>query len=367
LSHRSLNRANAERESMRTITIEKALEWLTGHPDGLLAWNEWRRPPDHVLPNLAGCDLQRRQLRTANLANINLAGANLQGVLFADVCLLGANLSGANLQGAVLSNCILTGATLDHADLQGAHLDGSYFAGASLTGATLCRASLDGTTFDRARIGRCVLNDLDLGPLCNAVDVYFGAPSTVDYRSIIQSAHEPYLKEFLLAIGMPDVFVEYNVDCAHSLSATERRSILQSSFISYGGNDEKFAIKLNRALLDQGVTTFLFHKDAELGARLSRVMHEGVRKYDRVILVCSEASLKRPGVLNEIQETLDREAENGGAEYLIPVRLDDFVLKGWAPSRPHLASAVRSRVVADFSDPAEFRTGVSRLIRALKK
>jgi len=72
-------------------------------------------------------------------------------------------------------------------------------------------------------------------------------------------------------------------------------------------------------------------------------------------------------VLNEIQETLDREATDGGAEYLIPVRLDDYVLSEWAPKNPHLARAVRGRVVADFTTPEKFSDGVTRLIKALLK
>ncbi len=54
----------------------------------------------------------------------------------------------------------------------------------------------------------------------------------------------------------------------------------------------------------------------------------GVNGHDRVILVCSKSSLQRPGVLNELEETLQREARDGGNAYLIPVRLDDFVIDG---------------------------------------
>jgi hypothetical protein len=142
---------------------------------------------------------------------------------------------------------------------------------------------------------------------------------------------------------------------------------LQSTFITHGGPDEAFAEKLNQALLDRGVKTFLFKKDAEPGARLSRVMHEGVREHDRVILICSRASLDRPGVLNEIQQTLNREAADGGAEYLLPIRLDDYVFKDWAPMNRQLSAEVRDRVMADFTDPNAFMEGVERLVRALTK
>jgi uncharacterized protein YjbI with pentapeptide repeats len=76
------------------------------------------------------------------------------------------------------------------------------------------------------------------------------------------------------------------------------------------------------------------------------------------------------GVLNELEETLEREARDGGNAYLIPVLLDDFVLTDWCPARPQLAQAVRSRVFADFRDHADGKTfaiQLQRLLGALKK
>ena len=100
-------------------------------------------------------------------------------------------------------------------------------------------------------------------------------------------------------------------------------------------------------------------------------MREGVNKYDRVILICSKGSLIRSGVLNEIEETLQREARDGGASYLIPITLDDFVFKAWVPSNPDLAQSVRDRVVADFigadTSPSPFSAGLMKLLKALKK
>ena len=145
--------------------------------------------------------------------------------------------------------------------------------------------------------------------------------------------------------------------------------MLQSTFISYGGPDTTFAHKLNEALLRNGVKTFFFAEDAVPGQKLHRLMREGVNSHDRVILVCSKASLDRPGVLNEITETLQREARDGGKEYLIPITLDDYVFNGWKPHDPGVAQATRDRVVADFrgaeTDSAKFDQGLARLIAAL--
>jgi hypothetical protein len=141
------------------------------------------------------------------------------------------------------------------------------------------------------------------------------------------------------------------------------------TFISYGGPDEGFARKLNAALEVQGVTTFFFKDDALPGERLHRVMRNAVNEHDRVILICSRASLARPGLLNELEETLAREARAFGNAYLIPVRLDDYVIDGWSPDRSDLALAVRDRVIADFrnhEDADAFQAEVAKLIAALR-
>jgi hypothetical protein len=142
--------------------------------------------------------------------------------------------------------------------------------------------------------------------------------------------------------------------------------VRQSAFISYGGPDEQFGLRLNHALTRDGVKTFLFKEHALPGQRIDRVMREGVNEYDRMILVCSEASLERPGVIAELTEILARESRDGGAEYLIPIRIDDYLFTRWQPARPDLKRAIIDRVVADFSDPASFEDQVDKLVRVLR-
>lgn len=143
-----------------------------------------------------------------------------------------------------------------------------------------------------------------------------------------------------------------------------------SVFISYGGPDQSLAERIESALSSYGAQTFIFSKHAVPGVKLHRLMRNAVSQYDRVLLLCSRSSLNRPGVLNEIEEALQREAREGGSELLIPVALDDYVFDHWAPARPDLAEAVRARVVADFRDgltnQAAFDAGVAKLLVALQ-
>ncbi|MHC2067262.1 toll/interleukin-1 receptor domain-containing protein [Bremerella sp. T1] len=144
-----------------------------------------------------------------------------------------------------------------------------------------------------------------------------------------------------------------------------------SCFISYGRPDEAFASRIFDSLTQNGVQTFFFPTHAMPGKKLHKVMREGVNQYDRIILICSKASLNRLGVLNELSETLQREARDGGKDYLIPIRLDDYVFTDWAPDDPQLAQAVRDRVVADFSkasgDEEQYEVALKNLIVALEQ
>jgi hypothetical protein len=242
----------------------------------------------------------------------------------------------------------------------------------NLVSATLNSTVLRGAKFGNALLWDTTLVDVDLSSLCDAdPPVQHLGGCGIDYRSVFRSLRAPYIKEFLQRVGMPGLLVEYTVECARYLNGSIIRQMLQSTFISYGTPDEPFARKLYEALHRNGVTTFFFPEHAPLGQKLHRVMRRGVNDHDRVILICSESSLDRKGVLNEIEEALAREARDGGAAYIIPIRLDDYLFDGWNPANPDTAQALRDRVVADFRgadiDAAKFDAGLLRLIAALKK
>lgn len=336
-----------------------------------------------LLPNarLAGAQLPRINLDHANLGGADLGNANLQ-----DAGLLGADLSGVNLTGANLTRANLARADLLYTDFTRANLRGASFRSADLVGAVLDHAVVVGADLGGARFHQVTMVGADLGgsrltqahfietdllALCEATPpVEHRGPSHVDYLTVVRSTASSKLTEFLQRTGMPASMVLAMITTARQLQ-NEAPGMLQSTFISYGGPDTAFAQQLNDALLKNGVTTFFFAKDAVPGKKLHRLMREGVNQHDRVILICSRASLDRPGVLNEIAESLQREARDGAKEYLIPITLDDYVFSGWKPEDPGVAQAIKDRVVADFrgaeTDPAKFNDGVLRLIAALKK
>jgi hypothetical protein len=136
------------------------------------------------------------------------------------------------------------------------------------------------------------------------------------------------------------------------------------------GPDEAFARKLYDALRAHKVVVFFFPETATVGERLDNEVFRQIQEHDRVLLVCSRDSLNRPGVVNEIRETLDREARDGGATYLLPIMLDDYVLTGWPASHPELAERVGRRIIGDFRgikrSRRAFDKALARVVDALK-
>ena len=144
-----------------------------------------------------------------------------------------------------------------------------------------------------------------------------------------------------------------------------------SVFISYGGPDEAIARRIYEDLTFGGVRCFFFPVTATPGIRLHRTMTEAIRQYDRVVLLCSTAALRRPGVSNEIEQVLAREAEEGGTERIIPVALDDCLWSD-APAAHHgVIAQIRQRVIADFrralGDEDAWDREFDRILDALRR
>ncbi len=311
---------------------------------GTDAWNEWRENNQGTSPKLSEIDFSGDFVDRADFSGINLSGAYLDR----------ADLRWADLRGANLNMADLRGANLSFVDLRGADLSS---------------ANLNGTIFERAILQETTLTNVDLAAFVN-VEIIHRGRSVIDDRSIAKSLRCKNLLSFLVATGMPLTFATYAIDSIRALDPNSLFNLMHSTFISYGGSDEGFASKLQESLHTNGVTTFLFKKDAVPGQALSNLMRNQVRENDRIVLVCSENSLNRSGVLNEIELTLHREAREGGHTLLIPITVDRYVFDDWKPQNQSLKEAVLERVIADFIgadiDQSKFDGGIGRLLKALR-
>jgi hypothetical protein len=320
--------------------------------------------------NFDDVDLRGQTLQGLELSGCSFRRANMQNVEFGPVRFRQCDFSQSDLRGCTMPRLtIFEDSQLESADMNGALLVNTQFIRATLSNASFSRAQLHGVTFQQCELGRswfgdsridnvtfygshltdafiggAVFVDSDLAAVADASLLRFGNTHVVvDWRTVCRSLAAVRLASFLYATGMPDGVITYLISSAKA-KASSVWSMFQSTFISYGAPDEAFARRLRDQLHRNGVKTFFFPTDAVPGKKLHEVMRDGVNRFDRVILICSQPSLSRPGVLNEIQEALAREARDGGKSYLIPITLDGFLFE-W---RHPLAQPLRDRVVADF-------------------
>jgi TIR domain len=146
---------------------------------------------------------------------------------------------------------------------------------------------------------------------------------------------------------------------------------MHTVYLSYDPADEGVVERIYIALGAHGALSFFFAEHAVGGERLGRVARVNINQHDRVVLVCSKRSLSSPKVLNDLEETLEREAREGGSSRLIPLDLDGFVRSGeWRPPNADVVHAVQGRVMVGMigadRDVGTLATGVAKLLRALK-
>lgn len=312
-----------------------------------------------------GASLRGTNFHSTNLTHVQFKAADLTNACLSQSRLIATDLIGATFHGADLTRADLTGACLNRTDCTGADMRRTNLGNATLNHAIFLDAKID-----RAHISETHFGAVDVSTFCDAKALEHSSPSDIDSRTVMKTYQHPRLKRFLLDCGVPEIFAEYMIECACSLGEPLLRSLMQSTFISYGGPDEAFARKLYGALRAHSVVVFFFPEDATIGERIDNEVFRRLQEHDRVILICSRVSLDRAGVLNEIQETFDREARDGGANYLLPIMLDDYVLNEWRTNQPEFAERIRRRIVGDFRNAQRsrkaFDAALEKLLNALK-
>lgn len=146
----------------------------------------------------------------------------------------------------------------------------------------------------------------------------------------------------------------------------------RSVFISYSTEDGKFGEKLYQALSEAGIRVWFAPHDMAPGKKLHHQIHQAIDRYDKLLLVISEASMKSDWVGAELFRARERE-RNEGVQMLFPVRIAPFdMIRKWtlfdADGGRDLAREIREYFIADFSqwtDDAIFLNQAHRLVEAL--
>ena len=377
---------------------------------GVAAWNRWRQKHRGLQPDLSGADLKRANFRYANLNDANLEHANLEGANLGRAFLEGAELHGATQRGAHffsadlrhadlrdadLREAQLWYAHLDRADLRGANLAGADLRGsdlaaadlrradlgsASLAGASLLRTDLrdaslaevnlhgaqfieshlDGADLSAAQAALTAFNAVDLSRVHGLDTVRHDRPSSIGVDTLARTAaaveaaaHGP-ITRFLRAAGVPERYLALDDPGAQSTPA--------AVYVVHSLADRAFARRLYDELQHRGRRCWLHEHPMLPGNGLDDSFDLGPRRYDVLILCCSDAALTSWWLPAELDDAAAR-AESG----LLPVTVDGAESrKTWArtsDSRQLPASA------ADFtawdSNPAVFERALDQLITRL--
>ncbi|MCU0416335.1 MAG: pentapeptide repeat-containing protein [Cytophagaceae bacterium] len=143
--------------------------------------------------------------------------------------------------------------------------------------------------------------------------------NSVDFTTIAES-------EILNQNDLYNLFGITAPDIKDYLYGLTNKINFQTVFISYSTENLDFAKKLNNALIDKGIITFLWEKDAPGGKQLKNIMKDNIKKYDRVLFIASEDSLKSPACQFELTEARLKQDKYWKDVYF-PITIDDFIFK----------------------------------------
>ena len=334
---------------------------------------EFREANPRVVFDLTGADLSRLFLRQAKLQHAILDGADIRLTDLTNAWLIGASLRQAklsygNLASAKLLSANLSEAELVEADLFGANLSGAKLTNADLSSSFLARANLahaelEGADFRNACCGYTVFADVDLSAARGLDCLKHEFPSTVGIDTLYRSKGK-IPSAFLQGCGVPEHVINWQQGLA------ETPVDYYSCFISFEDTDDKFSERLYNDLWHKGVRCWRWKEDARWGCNLMAQIDEAIQTNDKLVVICSRASLNSAPVLREIERALQKEDRLSGEgttrEVLFPIRLDDYVLDVW--EHPRKADVV-AKYVGDFHDHADdraYQRSLTRLVKDLR-
>ncbi len=310
-------------------------------------------------------------------ATLDLADAELLGAPLAGSDLKSADLRGADLTGSDLTGADFVDADLSGADLTGANLSASDFSGANLSSANLTSAIMtwtrvDGADFDSATIFGCTFSDVDLSTALNLETCVHEGPSTIGIDTIFRSGGR-IPDHFLRSCGVNPVIqpmlVGNHIEKTNAFYRWSEAPIQYAScFISYSTKDRPFVDRLQEALNEKGIDNWYAPEHGLWGQRIDQQVDRQISLRDRVILVCSEASLNESDWVQwEIAKAIDEEKRRKQT-VLFPIMIDD-ALRNWDHPR---GTYIREILAGDFKDCAsgigeKFDEAFGRLFYALYK
>jgi len=288
----------------------------------------------------------RHDLSKADIGRAYLYGVDLNGAILCNANLKGANLCNANLANADLRGANLKGADLMLADLSEADMRYADLSETHIKWTNLTRAKLEEIRLHKARFCQAILADVNLGEVYGLEEIIHNGPSSICIDTLYRSRGR-IPEVFLRGAGVPELFVQ------HVKSLTMNPIEFYSCFISYSHEDKYFARRLHDQLQMRGIRCWLDEHQMLPGDDLMDQVDRGIKHWDKVLLCCSQNSLKSWWVDNEISSAFAKEQvlmKDRGKKILslIPLNLDGYIFQ------EHCATSkkqqILTRLAADFRD-----------------
>ena len=218
-------------------------------------------------------------------------------------------------------------------------------------------AELSKCNFENTISSFTIWSNVDVPEVKGLELVVHDGPSTVGIDTLYKSQGK-IPDVFLRGCGVPEEMIVYH----HSL--VEKVFEFFSCFISFTEADDDFSQRLYNDLQGAGIRCWRWKEDARWGRTLMREVDTAVRVYDKLVVICSENSLKAEAVIREIERALQRE-QREDTEILFPIRIDDSVFSWKHELQPDLAR----KTIGDFRDwknPDSYKSSLERLIHNLR-
>ena len=252
---------------------------------------------------------------------------------------------------------------------------------ADLRRADLRNANLTGADLTYAKLGDMFFGNTNLSNTQGLETCSHFAPNILDPGTINLSG------------GLPDAFLRGCGYTAWEIEAAKlyRRGLTQeqittigyniislqaddpiqlySCFISYSGEDEAFTRKLYDRMQNAGIRTWFAREDMRWGKPIFEQLDHAIQRFDKLLLVLTEASMKSGWVEHELRTAIDLQAKDKRRR-LFPIRLVDFeAIQKWRIKNLNtgrdLADEVRSLYIPDdftkWEDGAAFERAFDKL------
>ena len=292
---------------------------------------------------LAGCSLTRANIANGTLRHASMKGADLSYASLSYADLEHADLSGANLTGTDLSWANLSNADLRGATLTSTSLTMTNLSGADLRGARIVKSDFDSSILHLAMAGGTLFANCDLRSVIGLDSMLHGAPSTIALDTLARSGGR-IPRVFLEGAGVAEPLI-----AAQDVLKAERRTYPTVLLIGSMAESE-LAERLCQDLSEAHIPAWALYADDEDALNTGETSLDHTVYYDRLALLCTDASLENPLTSRYFAE-LVRTGRQGAAAPLVSLAFGELFYE----RQDRLCSSLRRGDAMDFRegyDPA---------------